>query len=62
MDLEREMYIKEQDRKGEEVKRQMESLNEKQMQRLLDKQRMLEDRDEKRKMKLEEYKKIMQKF
>lgn len=43
------MYIKEKDRKGEEVKRQMESLNEKQMQRLLDKQRMLEDRDEKEK-------------
>ena len=37
LDLEREMYIKEKDRKGQEVKRQMEALNEKQMQRLLDK-------------------------
>ena len=37
LDLEREMYIKEKDRKGQEVKRQMETLNEKQMQRLLDK-------------------------
>ena len=44
LDLEREMYIKEKDRKGEEVKRQMESLNEKQMQRLLDKQRFNKDK------------------
>lgn len=57
LELEREMYNKEKDRKGQEVKRQMESLNEKQMQKLLNKQKMLEDRDEKRKMRLEEYKK-----
>ena len=55
-DLENETNIKEKEKKGLEVRKTMESLNEEQMRKLLNKQKMLEERDEQRKIKLEQCK------
>ena len=55
-DLEKEMNIKEKEKKSEEVRKNMESLNEEQMAKLLSKQKALEERDQKRKIKLEQLK------
>ena len=54
---ERDKYYKEMDKKGSEVKRNMEMINEAKLQKLRNKQKELELRDEKRKLQIEIFKK-----